>query len=131
MVDAERDPVGWLWGSLEELVDASLVRLDHDANGEPRIGLLETIRNYAHEQLRDHGELEHAYLLHAQHYTRVATTSDAILKHAPARAADARHTLELEHDNLRAALGRLLDRASTPDRLPDGAHLSDSTPLSA
>lgn len=119
-VDAGRDPGGWLWGSLEELVDASLVRLDHDATGEPRIGLLETIRTYAHGQLRDHGELEHTYLRHAQHYSHVATTADAMLKHTPARAGDARRTLALEHDNLRAALGRLLDRAAAPDRFSDG-----------
>ena len=43
---------------LQGLIDNSLVQRAVGADGEPRFGMLETVREYAEEQLEDRGELE-------------------------------------------------------------------------
>lgn len=77
---------------LQSLVDKSLVR----ATGE-RFWMLETIREFALEQLGE-PELRDR---HAWHYLAVAEEAYANLKVAPKPWLD---RLDLEHDNLRAAL---------------------------
>ena len=55
---------------VSDLVDASLVDITEDLDGEPRIRLLETIRAYALDQLDTSGERALVQQRHAQHYTR-------------------------------------------------------------
>jgi predicted ATPase len=64
----ERDPLELV----EELVDASLVTVTEDEDGEPRLGMLETVRSFALDALSEAGELEAARRLHATHYADVA-----------------------------------------------------------
>jgi predicted ATPase len=59
---------------LDRLVERSLVtaRVDGDVT---RFGMLETLREYARDRLRDRGELEHIRDLHADWYALQADRS--------------------------------------------------------
>jgi predicted ATPase/DNA-binding CsgD family transcriptional regulator len=59
-------------GALAQLVTKSLVRMAADAAEEPRFWLLETIRDYALEQLEAAGELGEARSKHAAFYLKLA-----------------------------------------------------------
>jgi len=92
---------GDVLGLLSELVDKSLVELDED-HPEPRYRMLETIRQYAREKLLESGEGESVRSRHFEFYTRLAEAfSSAVGGPDDARWLD---RLELEHDNLRAAI---------------------------
>lgn len=86
---------------LEAFVDKSLVKQFEHA-GEPRFMMLETIREYARERLSHSGEASLIQHMHASYYLRLAEAM------APALRAKDQETwleeLEIEHDNLRAAL---------------------------
>jgi predicted ATPase/class 3 adenylate cyclase len=86
---------------LTSLVNQSLVRVG-ERQGHPRYELLETLREYAWEQLEAAHEIAAVRAAHFHWYARLA---EAALPHlrGPAQAAWA-DRLELEHDNLRAAL---------------------------
>ncbi len=86
---------------LSRLVDKSLVQVEH-AGGTARYRLLETIRQFADQQLRDAGEKAAYARAHRDWYLAFATAHD------PERAVgvvnDSPQALVVEHDNLRAAL---------------------------
>ena len=90
---------------LGELVDQSLVTLD-DADGEPRYRLLETVREYGREQLIERGEREATEAAHGTWALALADQAEAALPGPEWQASLA--LLELDHDNLRAALDRSL-----------------------
>jgi predicted ATPase/DNA-binding SARP family transcriptional activator len=86
---------------LSRLVDKSLVQAEH-AGGTARYRLLETIRQFADERLRDAGERAVRVRAHRVFYVAFAAAHD------PERAVgvvnDTPQAVEAEHDNLRAAL---------------------------
>jgi predicted ATPase/class 3 adenylate cyclase len=85
-----------------ELADVSLITVTEGIEGEPRIGMLETIRDYALERLEQADDLDGARRRHAEHYaTLVERARDQMDGPAQLTALD---RLEAEHDNLRAAL---------------------------
>jgi predicted ATPase/DNA-binding CsgD family transcriptional regulator len=84
------------------LVDKSLLRQEAEIDGEPRLLMLETIREYAVERLAESGETEAIRRQHATFFLAVAEQSD--LKLRSAEQSTWRRRLEVEHDNLRAAL---------------------------
>ncbi|MGH9214517.1 MAG: helix-turn-helix transcriptional regulator [Acidimicrobiales bacterium] len=87
--------------ALRRLIDKSLVQMD-DQGREARYGLLETIRQYARERLDEAAETAAVRDRHLDHFMAVAETSEPELE-----AADQDRwlaELEIEHDNLRAAL---------------------------
>ena len=90
-----------------ELVDQSLVRLD-DGDGEPRFAMLETIREYAAEMLAGRGEAEAVADRHAAAMLEFAQLA------APELAGTSQRNwlerLEREHDNMRAALDRSIEK---------------------
>jgi predicted ATPase/DNA-binding CsgD family transcriptional regulator len=95
-------PVGHdrVLGALGRLVDKSLVVAEH-RDGEARYRLLETIRQYADGRLHEAAEAEAARDRHLDHYLAVVEAAEPDLD----RDKDAWRTrLEVEHDNLRAAL---------------------------
>jgi predicted ATPase/class 3 adenylate cyclase len=92
-----------------ELHDVSLVTVTEGIDGEPRIGMLETIRDYALERLGQDDDLDAARLRHAGHYAAVAERARDQLD-GPAQLS-ALDRLEADHDNLRAALAWSLDAA--------------------
>jgi predicted ATPase/class 3 adenylate cyclase len=90
-----------------ELLDVSLITVTEGADGEPRVGLLETIRQYALERLEKAGDLDDTRRRHAQYYALFAEQANGQLTGPADLAALGR--LEAEHDNLRAALSWSLD----------------------
>ncbi len=90
-------------GGLASLVDKSLLRPEEGADGEPRYLMLEPLREYGWEQLDGSGEADQIRTAHAAHYLALATAAEPELEGQCQVAWLDR--LEVEHDNLRAALG--------------------------
>jgi predicted ATPase/transcriptional regulator with XRE-family HTH domain len=88
---------------LAVLVDHSLVRRHDAADGEPRVTLLESVREYGREVLAAAGELETTALAHLEHYAALAESSRDQLRGNDQEAWLDR--LRREHGNVRAALG--------------------------
>ncbi len=88
---------------LSSLVDKSLVSVE-SAAVEPRQSMLETIREYASERLADSGEAGVVGRRHAVSFLELAERAEPHLRGSPGEWLE---LLELEHDNLRAALDRL------------------------
>ncbi|MBA2450600.1 MAG: tetratricopeptide repeat protein [Chloroflexi bacterium] len=84
------------------LVDKSLLR-QHEEGPESRFLMLETIREYALEQLERSGEAAATRRRHAEYYLALAEHAAPELHRAQQVAWLDR--LDREHDNLRAALG--------------------------
>jgi predicted ATPase/DNA-binding winged helix-turn-helix (wHTH) protein len=90
---------------LGALVEKSLVVAPGGAGNkptEPRFSLLETVRDYAREQLRAAGEGEALARRHAELFETLAQAHGGAL--GGEQAGTRRARLETEHDNLRAAL---------------------------
>ena len=101
-VCSEGASVGAALDGLASLVDKSLVRQRDGADGEPRFGLLESIRDYALERLAESGELERVRRAHAERYLELAEAAEPELTRA--NQAVWLERLDEEADNLRAAL---------------------------
>ncbi|PLS77801.1 MAG: hypothetical protein CYG59_21895 [Chloroflexi bacterium] len=93
---------------LQSLVDKSLLWQVEGLEGEPRFGILATIHEYALERLVLSGEVEQFRWQHAAYYLTLAEQAEPALSGSNQIAWVNR--LELEHDNLRAALGWLFER---------------------
>ncbi len=93
---------GEMLDALAALVDKGLVRQSEAADGEPRFRMLETIREYALEQLEERGDARRVRELHAAHFLRLAETAEPELTR-PNQAAWLER-LDEENDNIRAAL---------------------------
>ncbi|HEX8221003.1 MAG TPA: tetratricopeptide repeat protein [Chloroflexia bacterium] len=92
---------------IESLLDKSLIRQAGTSQDEARFTMLETIREYALEQLEQLGEAEGIRLLHAEYYLALTERAEPELR-GPQQVAWL-DRLEQEHDNLRAALRWTLD----------------------
>jgi predicted ATPase/class 3 adenylate cyclase len=86
------------------LHDVSLITVTEGADGEPRVGMLETIREFALERLEQAGDLDDARRRHAEYYAGVAERADEKLRGSGPAHLAALDRLEAEHDNMRAAL---------------------------
>ena len=95
--------------AIASLVDKSLLRSLEGPDGGTRFGMLETIREYALEQLEREGETAVAHDRHADYFVAVAEHA-AVPEYTPEEAMYARR-LEPEFPNVRTALGWLLDEA--------------------
>jgi predicted ATPase/transcriptional regulator with XRE-family HTH domain len=100
-------------GGIAALINASLLQRTSDAAGagEPRMRMLETVREYAEELLRDSDEEELLHRRHRNYYNMLAEQVEA--RHEQHDYERALHEVEAEHDNLRVALERSL--TSAPD----------------
>ena len=78
------------------------VAVTEGADGGPRLGMLETIRQYALERLGQAGDLDDTRRRHAEYYAEFAERVGGQLR-GPAHLTSL-DRLEAEHDNLRAAL---------------------------
>ncbi|MBA3265855.1 MAG: hypothetical protein H0T14_05695 [Nocardioidaceae bacterium] len=101
------------------LVDANLATVNEDLYGEPRIGMLETVRSYARDQLTAAGELVTVSDRHADHYLALAELLKPLL-HGP-QHLQTRTRLETDHDNLREALRWILHSDTIPSDFADKA----------
>ncbi len=103
--EAVCDPEGLGLDTLEgltSLVDQSLVRRTDPAGDESRFAMLETIREFAQEQLEAAGDLELVGRRHAEHFLCLAVEAESHLT-----ADDQGEWLDRcdqEHANIRAAL---------------------------
>jgi predicted ATPase/class 3 adenylate cyclase/DNA-binding CsgD family transcriptional regulator len=85
------------------LVDKSLLQgVEQRAGEEPRFVMLETIREYALESLKSHGETEAVRRAHAAYFLALAEEAEQGM--AGPQQAVLLERLEQEHDNLRAAM---------------------------
>ena len=91
------------------LIDKSLLQQVESEGREPRLLMMETIREYALDALAASGEMEAAQQAHAACFLRLAEEAEPGLKSA--RQAFWSERLAREYDNLRAALEWLLARA--------------------
>ncbi len=90
---------------LGELVDQSLVTLD-DTTAMPRYRMLETVREYGCDRLVEHAERAAVESAHTTWALAIAEAAHAALSGPTWRTTFDR--LEIEHDNVRAALDRSL-----------------------
>ena len=90
-----------------ELQDVSLITVTEGAEGEPRLGMLETIRQYALERLEADDDADGARRRHAEYYAAFAERAGEQLD-GPAQLT-ALDRLEADHDNLRAAMAWSLE----------------------
>ena len=104
-IEPRLDPID----ELGLLAEHSLVRSE-DVGGEPRFTVLEAIREYAGERLSEAGRFETVAAEHARTFQELAR----LLGPAVTRTDGFDHLvrLELEHDNMRAALRWTLDSGS-------------------
>ena len=124
-VSAAGDPAeSDLLDLVAELQDVSLITVAEGADGEPRLGMLEMIREYALERLAEDDDANGARRRHAEHYAAFAERAHDQLD-GPAQLT-ALDRLEADHDNLRAALAWSLqapDPASQAERAAIGLQL--------
>jgi predicted ATPase/class 3 adenylate cyclase len=106
--------------ALGSLVDKSLLRRTDTDTGEPRFRMLQVIREYALEKLDEGPDADEIHGRHARFLARLAEEAFPNLAGADqARWLDA---LEMEHDNLRAAL-EWLSQTDATAALELGANL--------
>ena len=86
--------------TLQSLLDKSLLR-KRDSELGPRYWMLETIREYAGERLRESVEAENVLHRHAEFFLALAEEAHP---HLPLHPREWVERLEQEHDNFRAAL---------------------------
>ena len=117
--DPELD--GDAFEQLSELADHSLVRRIAGSEGEPRFTLLEMIRAYALDQLKEAGEEQHARELHAGCYLTLAEEAESKL--TGAEQASWLDRLETENNNIRAAMQWALETGNVDFGLRFGSAL--------
>ena len=99
---------------LASLMDKSLIRTD-DTVIEPRFMMLETLREFALERLRERADLETVRRKHAEYFTDWVVTIDT-----DGREAEAVRQMKLDNDNVRASFAWLLQNGD-PGRVARAA----------
>lgn len=97
------------------LMDKSLLRRSDQDEEEPRLVMLETIREYALETLVACGELENCREAHTAYYLALARRAESALHGAEQGSWGER--LERDLENIRAALSWLLERHKIEEAL--------------
>ena len=95
------------------LIDNSLIQVIDAGTGEPRLLILETLREFGQEQLVQQGELDTLQRDHAVWCTELAI--EARKGNSASNEREMLDLLEAEHDNLRSALAWLNTQPATPD----------------
>jgi predicted ATPase len=99
---------------LTSLVNNSLVQQEATADGEPRFGMLETIRAYALEKLAESGEMGALQERHARYYGGVIINQAGLGLYS-AKAQTWLNWIEGEIDNVRATLNWSLAAPAGPE----------------
>jgi predicted ATPase/DNA-binding CsgD family transcriptional regulator len=95
------------------LLDKSLVRQEEGSDGEPRITMLQTIREYARERLELSGEAEVVRQRHAHYFLALAEEAEPWIRFMRPERDPWLERLNTEQDNLRAAQERFDEREET------------------
>jgi len=122
--DGSDERSGQVLDGVASLIDKSLLqRMEQteEENEEPRLQILETIREYGLEVLTANGEGEIARQAHANYFLSLAEEAEPALK-GPLLVAWLER-LEREHDNLRAALQWAVQSGKTEMALRFGVAL--------
>lgn len=107
-----------------QLVEKSLLRYELTPEGLARYALYEMIRDYARDKLAEHGLLARARQIHAEYYYRLAQAARPQVIQGSEQVKWL-NRLEVEHNNLRAALTWSLeaaDRIEFAQRLAEALH---------
>jgi tetratricopeptide (TPR) repeat protein len=104
---------------ITSLVDKSLLRLKEEAN-ESRFSMLQTIREFASDQLVQAGEAEVIREQHLKFFLELAESAESELTGSSQAAWFER--LEREHDNLRGALSYSIEQ----NKVEEGLRLAGS-----
>jgi predicted ATPase/class 3 adenylate cyclase/DNA-binding CsgD family transcriptional regulator len=91
------------------LIDKSLLQQTEQEDGEPRLVMLETIREYGLERLRESGEMEATWQAHTMYYLALSEKAELEFD-SPQQEAVWLERLEREHDNLRVAMRWTLEQ---------------------
>src|SRR6266568_5059015 len=108
--EALGDELGRVFDGVASLLDKSLVQQPAQGEEEPRLLLLETIREYGLDRLASGGEAHATRQAHAAYYLRLSEQAEPQLDGHEQLGWFQR--LEREHDNLRAALTFLVEQGS-------------------
>jgi predicted ATPase/class 3 adenylate cyclase len=103
--------------AVEAILDASLVRRTSSDAGEVRLRMLETVREFALERLREAGEEIPTRRRHAQWFLRVAEEAAPRFTIGP----EDPEAMEREHDNVRSALRWMIDAGDAEGAMRLGA----------
>jgi predicted ATPase len=95
--------------SLEMLVDNNLIRLPDETSSEPRLRMLESIREFAYKRLQESGESEAIHQAHAEYFASMAQKAEKE-KYGSREQLNWRLRLEAELDNMRSAMDWALDK---------------------
>ena len=95
---------------LRGLAEKSLLQWTTDSAGEPRVVLLQMIREYAQGKSVEQGSYDHLRAQHASIYHRLVQESQPFVRSPEAERVLNR--LEMEHNNLRSALAWHLESSS-------------------
>jgi DNA-binding CsgD family transcriptional regulator/tetratricopeptide (TPR) repeat protein len=115
------DEPGSVLDGIASLIDKSLLRQSEPEGEQPRFVMLETIREYGLEMLSASGEAESTRQAHAAYY--LALAKEAAPRLLGPQLGVWMRRLQLELDNLRAALSSLLDRGEAAMALRMGTAL--------
>ena len=115
------DEGGLVLDGVGSLLGKSLLRQTEQEDGEPWFMMLETIREFGLEALAKCGEMEATRQAHADYY--LALAKEAAPKLLGPQLAGWMRRLELELDNLRAAMGWLLEQGEAETVLRMGTAL--------
>ena len=107
-VRRRREPIGAVLDTIASLVDKSLVRQWDGGDGEPRFGMLETIREFAIERLTKPASSSGCARRHAERYLALVEAAEPELTRA--NQAIWLERLDEEADNIRAALAWAIER---------------------
>ncbi len=113
--DASDAMAGSVLDGVASLIDKSLLQQPEQERDEPRLVMLETIREYGLEVLAACGEMEAIRQAHAEFYLRLAKEAEPGLKGPQQAMWLAR--LEREQDNLRAALSWFIEHGEAESAL--------------
>jgi predicted ATPase/DNA-binding CsgD family transcriptional regulator len=100
--DVDQESGASIDDTLGALVDQHLLIRLENAAGEGRLGMLETIREFALERLAGSGEMEQIRRAHAEYFARLANTAEPMLNSGKRKAWLTR--LDVEQSNIRVAL---------------------------
>jgi tetratricopeptide (TPR) repeat protein len=120
----DRASVQNLKSKIQNLIEKSLLRYEIGMDGQARYSLYEMIRDYARDRLEEQGQIDRARQIHAEYYYRLA---QAARPHVTQGSEQVKwlNRLEMEHNNLRAALAWSLesvDRSEFAQRLAEALH---------
>jgi predicted ATPase/transcriptional regulator with XRE-family HTH domain len=98
-------------GRLAPLVEKNIITIEQDSSDEPRVAMLEMLREFGQDRLAQRGELDAARRVHAQYVLDFARRVAPEFSGAQSGRWLVRY--ELEHRNIEAALEWAQDRCET------------------